>query len=143
MLTLTHMNHREYTQEERLSALLSKGWAQLNNSESEVAKTGREAEHLARIQGDNSAWAQSLFLWGVGSLVMDSNHASIELLSKALAVFRFLDDERGQWNCLIAIARAWRKLGDLEQALETEAQANTFENKDIYRSSSEWLHFIG
>jgi tetratricopeptide (TPR) repeat protein len=121
---------------------LREAWFQLEQQPLEAAVLARQAEHLARRSGDNRAWAQSFFIWGVSSLYGGDNHEAISLLSRALAVYRFLGDEQGQWSCLKAIALAWGYLGDANQALETHAHANAFKRQAEFARTARWLHWF-
>ncbi|RIH78750.1 hypothetical protein [Meiothermus hypogaeus] len=130
------------TERENLQQLLAVAWFKLEQQPLEAAVLARRAEHLARRSGNNRAWAQSLFIWGVCSLYGGDNHEAIVLLSRALAVYRFLDDEQGQWSCLKAIALAWGYLGDAVQALETHSQANTFKRQAEFAGKARWLRWF-
>ncbi len=140
MSTLTDVH--QSTLRENLQQLLTEAWVKLEQQPLEAAVLARRAEHLARRYGNNRAWAQSLFIWGVSSLYEGDSHAAIGLLSRALAVYRFLDDEQGQWSCLKAIALAWGSLGDAVQALETHSQANAFKRQTEFSSKARWLRWF-
>ncbi len=137
MSTLTDVH--QTTVWENLQRLLKAAWVNLELQPLEAAAMARRAEHLARRSGDNRAWAQSLFIWGVSSLVGGDGHDAIALLSRSLAVYRFLGDEQGQWSCLKAIALAWGHLGDTAQALETHSQANAFKGQAEFLREARWL----
>lgn len=140
MSTLTDV--RQPTVRESLLKILKDAWVNLEQQPLEAAALARRAEHLARRHGDNRAWAQSLFIWGVSSLYGGDGHEAIALLSRALAVYRFLNDEQGQWSCLKAIALAWGYLGDAAQALETHSHANAFKRQAEYANKARWLHWF-
>ncbi len=140
MSTLTDIHHP--TVRESLQQLLRDAWTMLELQPLEAAVPARRAEHLARRKGDNRAWAQSLFIWGVSSLYAGDTHEAIGLFSRALAVYRFLDDEQGQWSCLKAIALAWGYTGDAAQALETHSHANAFKRHAEFAARARWLHWF-
>ncbi len=140
MSTLTHTHHPLIR--ESLRQLLREACIKLELQPLEAALPARRAEHLARREGDNRAWAQSLFIWGVSSLYAGDAHEAIGLCSRALAVYRFLDDEQGQWSCLKAIALAWSYAGDAAQALETHSLANAFEREAEFAARARWLHWF-
>ncbi|MCS7067054.1 MAG: hypothetical protein N2Z75_02505 [Meiothermus sp.] len=127
---------------ENLHQLLKDAWIKLEQQPLEAAVLARRVEHLARRYGNNRAWAQSLFIWGVGSLYGGDAQEAIGLLSRALAVYRFLDDEQGQWSCLKAIALAWSSLGDAAQALETHCHANAFKRRAEFAAKAGWLRWF-
>ncbi|RDI95075.1 tetratricopeptide repeat protein [Meiothermus sp. QL-1] len=97
---------------------------------------------MARRMGDNRAWAESLFIWGVVSLYRGEPTEAIPLLSRALAVYRFLEDEGGQWACLRAIALAWERAGDRAQALETLNQAQSLPHQARLTAQARWLRWF-
>jgi|YNPMSStandDraft_2_1061718.scaffolds.fasta_scaffold16843_1 hypothetical protein len=130
------------TLHERLRKLLQEAWNKLEEQPSESFAPARQAEHLARCLGQDWAWAQSLFVWGVASLYEGDTHEAIALLSRSLAVFRFLNDEEGQWSCLKAIALAWGCAGDAIQALETHSTANAFSRQAEFVSRASWLRWF-
>ncbi len=127
---------------ENLQSLLREAWIKLEQQPLEAALPARRLEHLARRSGDNRVWAQSLFIWGVSSLYAGDAHESIALFSRALAVYRFLGDEQGQWSCLKAIALAWGNSGDAAQALETHSHANAFLRQAEFSAKARWLHWF-
>ncbi len=139
MSTLTHIHP---TVPESLQQLLSDAWTLLERHPLEAAVPARKAEHLARRKGDNRAWATSLFIWGVSTLYGGDTPQSLVLFSRALAVYRFLDDEQGQWSCLKAIALAWGYAGDAAQALETHSQANAFKRHAEFAARARWLSWF-
>ena len=130
------------TARENLQQLLREAWHKLEQQPQESSAPARRAEHLARCTGENRAWAQSLFVWGVASLYDGETHEAIGLLSRALAVYRFLDDEEGQWSCLKAIALAWSQAGDAVQALETHSLANSFKRQALFLQRAHWLRWF-
>ncbi|MCX7784311.1 MAG: hypothetical protein N2318_11800 [Meiothermus sp.] len=140
MSTLTDVH--QPTVHENLQQLLRDAWIKLEQQPFEAAALARRAEHLARRTGNNRAWAQSLFIWGVSSLYGGDSHEAIGLLSRALAVYRFLDDEQGQWSCLKAIALAWGYLGDAVQALETHSYTNAFKRQAEFAAKARWLRWF-
>lgn len=77
---------------ENLQQLLREASHKLEQPQ-ESSAPARRTEHLARCTGENRAWAQSLFVWGVASLCDGETHEAIGLLSRALAVYRFLGEE--------------------------------------------------
>lgn len=137
-LTNTH----QPTVRENLQRLLREAWHKLEQQPLESSAPAQRAEHLARCTGENRAWAQSLFVWGVASLYEGGTHEAITLLSRALAVYRFLGDEEGQWSCLKAIALAWSHAGDTTQALETHAAANSFKRQAEFSARANWLRWF-
>lgn len=70
------------------------------------------------------------------------NHEAIGLLSRALAVYRFLDDEEGQWSCLKATGLARSHTGEAVQALETHPLANSFKRQDLFLQNANWLRWF-
>lgn len=140
MIALT--NTHQPALRDNLQRLLREAWDKLERQPRESAAPARRAEHLARCSGENRAWAQSLFVWGVASLYEGDSQEAIVLLSRALAVFRFLNDEQGQWSCLKAIALAWGYAGDAVQALETHSIANTFNRQAEFASKAGWLRWF-
>lgn len=127
---------------QRLEPLLSQAWQTLGRDPEEAAVPARQAEHLARQIGDNHAWAQSLFIWGVSVLYVGQAHDAITLLCRALAVYRFTGDEEGQWNCLTAIAKAWHYLGDPEAATGSQAAAEGFAHHELFATGAGWLEWF-
>lgn len=73
---------------------------------------------------------------------MGGAHEAIALLSRSLAVYRFLDDEQGQWSCLRAIALCWGFIGDTPQALQTHSHANAFPRQAEFAAEARWLHWF-
>jgi tetratricopeptide (TPR) repeat protein len=130
------------TKPENLQQLLQDAWARLETQPQEALVPARRAECLARRVGDNRAWAHSLFIWGVTSLYSGNTHEAIALFSRALAVYRFLGDEQGQWSCLKAIALCWGFTGDAAQAQETHSQADAFLRQAEYASQARWLDWF-
>lgn len=137
-LTNTH----QLDTRENLQRLLREAWQKLALQPPESRAPARRAEHLARCTGENRAWAQSLFVWGVASLYERETYEAITLLSRALAVYRFLGEEEGQWSCLKAIALAWSHAGDAVQALETHAAANSFKRQAEFSARANWLRWF-
>jgi len=127
----------------RLESLLAQAWQALNQSPESSSGLAREAEHLARRLGDNHNWAHSLLIWGASALYAGQAQEAITLLSRALAVYRFTGDEQGQWSCLMAIARAWTHLGEVEQAHETQAVAHGFPQHEDFSAQAAWLRWFG
>ncbi len=126
----------------RLESLLSQAWQTLGHDPNAAGIPARQAEHLARQSGDNHAWAQSLFIWGVSVLYEGGGHEAITLLCRALAVYRFVGDEEGQWSCLSAIAKAWHYLGDAEEAVSSQAAANAFTHHELFETAATWLDWF-
>ncbi|WP_027881838.1 hypothetical protein [Meiothermus rufus] len=122
----TLSNFHKLASRENLEQLLAEAESKLAQAPAQAAEPARRAEHLARRKGNNRAWAQSLFIWGVSQLYSGSIHEALGLFSRALAVYRFLGDEEGQWASLKAIGLAWGYLGDPTQAHDCHAQANAF-----------------
>lgn len=140
MSALTN-THRP-TVRENLQRLLREAWHKLEQQPLESSALAQRAEHLARCTGENRAWAQSLFVWGVASLYEGETHQAITLLSRALAVYRFLGDEEGQWSCLKAIGLAWGYAGDTVQAFETHAVADRFKRRAEFLARATWLRWF-
>jgi len=127
---------------ENLRKLLHEAWTKLEEQPLESTVPARRAEHLARSMGENRGWAQSLFIWGVARLHAGEAQEAILLLSRALAVYRYLSDDEGQWSCLKAIALAWDHAGDAAQAQKTHSAANSFRRQADYSSRARWLRWF-
>ncbi len=138
----TLSNFHNLVSRENLEQLLAEAESQLAQAPAQAAEPARRAEHLARRKGDNRAWAQSLFIWGVSSLHSGSAHEALELFSRALAVYRFLGDEQGQWASLKAIGLAWGHLGDTAQARDCLAQASAFPRQAEFTARATWLRWF-
>ncbi|MER3554196.1 MAG: hypothetical protein C4331_07570 [Meiothermus sp.] len=146
MNTLSHSSTPTHSSSEtlksRLEASLSQAWQTLGRDPEAAAAPARESEHLARQMGNNHGWAQSLFIWGVSALYAGQAHDAITLLGRALAVYRFVGDEEGQWNCLSAIAKAWHYMGDTEEALATQAAAASLPHHELFATGATWLEWF-
>lgn len=127
---------------ERLQHLLSRAWQLLECSPLEASAPAREAELLARRIGDNRSWAHSHLIWGVSSLYGADAHEALTLFSRALAGYRFLGDEQGQWWCMKAMTYAWRFLGDGVQSREIETLIQQFADWPTYAASAAWLRWF-
>jgi len=140
MSTLTDNQH--LAERENPQQLLKDAWIKLEQEPLQAAGLACRAEHLARCRGDNRAWAESLFIWGLSILHDGNAHEALALFSRALAVYRFLDDEQGQWSCLKAIALAWGYTGDAAQAHKTHVQANAFQRNTEFTARAHWLRWF-
>ncbi|MCS7058242.1 MAG: hypothetical protein NZ849_05795 [Meiothermus sp.] len=130
------------TTRERLRQLLEEAWCALEEYPPKASRLACQAEHLARCRSDNRAWAESLFIWGIAHLYEGDSQQAIPLFSRALAVYRFLGDEEGQWGCLRAIALAWARAGETQEALETYHQAQTFPHQAEFAARARWLRWF-
>ncbi|RMH58049.1 MAG: tetratricopeptide repeat protein [Deinococcus-Thermus bacterium] len=130
------------TMRERLKQLLEEAWRVLEEHPPKAGGLACQAEHLARCQSNNRAWAESLFIWGIARLYEGDSHQAIPLFSRALAVYRFLGDEEGQWGCLRAIALAWARAGEPQEALETYRQAQAFPRRAEFAAKARWFRWF-
>lgn len=114
----------------------------LEHNPLEAIPPAREAELLARRIGDNRSWSHSHLIWGISSLYAADAHEALNLLSRALAGYRFLGDEQGQWWCMKAMAYAWQFLGDGLQSKEIESQTRQFADWPTHAASALWLRWF-